>query len=95
MALFQGTKKLFGPLLDDLVCVSADKEVMELQVEACMRWRCFKGQEAVPGPLLDDLYCLSVVKEAMELQVEACMKEEDEVAAATITQAPSARARTS
>ncbi len=26
----------------------------------------------------------------MELQVEACMKEEDEVAAATITQAPSA-----
>jgi hypothetical protein len=31
----------------------------------------------------------------MELQVEACMKEEDEVAVATITQAPSARARTS
>jgi hypothetical protein len=30
----------------------------------------------------------------MELQVEACMKEEDEVAAATITQALSARART-
>jgi hypothetical protein len=47
------------------------------------------------GPLLDDLYCVSVVKEAMELQVEACMKEEDEVAAATITEAPSARARTS
>jgi hypothetical protein len=58
MALLQGTKKLFGPLLNDLDCVS-------------------------------------VVKEAMELQVEACMKEEDEVAAATITQAPSARARTS
>ncbi len=35
----------------------------------------------------------TVFKEAMELQVEACMKEEDEVAAATITQAPSARAR--
>jgi hypothetical protein len=48
MALLQGTKKLFGPLLDGLDCVSA-------------------------------------VKEAMELQVEACMKEEDEVAAATIT----------
>ena len=58
MALLQGTKKLFGPLLDDLDCDSA-------------------------------------VKEAMEVQVEACMKEEDEVAVATITQAPSSRARTS
>jgi hypothetical protein len=58
LALLQGTKKLFGPLLDDLDRVSA-------------------------------------LKKAMELQVEACMKEEDEVAAATITQAPSARARTS
>jgi hypothetical protein len=58
MALLQGTKKLFGPLLDDLDCVSA-------------------------------------IKEAMELQVEACMKEDYEVAAATITQAPSARARKS
>jgi hypothetical protein len=36
MALLQGTKKLFGPLLDDLYCVSAVKEVMELQVDACM-----------------------------------------------------------
>jgi hypothetical protein len=45
------------------------------------------------GPLLDDLDCLSAVKEAMELQVEAGMKEEGEVAVATITQAPSARAR--
>jgi hypothetical protein len=58
MALLQGTKKLFGPLLNDLDRVNA-------------------------------------IKEAMELQVEACMKEEDEVAAAGITQAPSARARTS
>ncbi len=58
MALLQGTKKLFGPLLDDLDCVSA-------------------------------------VKDAMEFQVEAFMKEEDEMAAATITQTPSARARTS
>jgi hypothetical protein len=57
MGLLQGTKKLFGPLLDDLDCVSAIK--------------------------------------AMEFQAEACMNEEDEVAAATITQAPSARARTS
>jgi hypothetical protein len=58
MALLQETKKLFSPLLDDLDCVRA-------------------------------------IKEAMELQVQACMKEEDEVAAATITQAPSAKARTS
>jgi hypothetical protein len=36
MALFQGIKKLFGPLLDDLDCVSDFKEAMELQVEACM-----------------------------------------------------------
>jgi hypothetical protein len=46
------------------------------------------------GPLLDDLNCVSTVKEAMELQVEACIKEEDKVAAAIITQAPSATART-
>jgi hypothetical protein len=36
MALLQGTKKLFGPLLDDLDCVNAIKEAMELQIEACM-----------------------------------------------------------
>jgi hypothetical protein len=36
MALFQEIKKLFGPLLDDLDCVCAVKEAMELQVEACM-----------------------------------------------------------
>jgi hypothetical protein len=36
MALFKGIKKLFGPLLDDLDCVSVVKETMELQVEACM-----------------------------------------------------------
>jgi hypothetical protein len=36
MALLQGTKKLFGPLLDGLEVdgVSAVKEVMELQVQA-------------------------------------------------------------
>ncbi len=34
MALLQGIRKLFGPLLDELDCVSAVKEVMELQVEA-------------------------------------------------------------
>ncbi len=47
------------------------------------------------GPLLDDLDCVSAIKKATELQVDTYMKEEDEVAAATITQVPSARARTS
>ena len=36
MVLLQGIKKLFVPLLDDLDCVSAIKEAMELQVESCM-----------------------------------------------------------
>ncbi len=36
MALFQEIKKLFSPLLHDLDCVSAVKEAMKLQVEACM-----------------------------------------------------------
>ncbi len=36
MALLQGIKKLFGPLLDGLDCVSATKKAMELQEEACM-----------------------------------------------------------
>ncbi len=36
MGLLQGIKKLLGPLLDDLDCVSAFKEAMELEVEACM-----------------------------------------------------------
>ncbi len=34
--MLQGIKNLFGPLLDDLDCVSAVEEAMELQVEACM-----------------------------------------------------------
>ena len=37
MALLQGIKKLFGPHLDDLDCISAVKVAMELQVEACMK----------------------------------------------------------
>jgi hypothetical protein len=36
MALLQEIKELFSPLLDGLDCVSAIKEAMELQVEACM-----------------------------------------------------------
>jgi hypothetical protein len=53
-----------------------------------------QGIKKLFGPLLDDLDCVCTVKEAMELQVEACIKEEDKVAAAIITQAPSATART-
>ncbi len=44
MALLQRTKKLFGPLLDDLDYVIARKEAMELQVESYMRWRFFKHE---------------------------------------------------
>jgi hypothetical protein len=36
MVLLQGIRKLFGPLLDEIDCVSAVKKAMELQVEACM-----------------------------------------------------------
>jgi hypothetical protein len=36
MVLSQGIKKLFDPLLDDLDCVSAIKEAMKLQIDACM-----------------------------------------------------------
>jgi hypothetical protein len=50
MALLQGTKKLFGPLLDDLDCVSAVIEATELQVEACMLWRCFNGPRSCSAP---------------------------------------------
>ncbi len=36
IVLLQGITELFGPLLDDLDCVSAIKEAMEFQVEpAC------------------------------------------------------------
>jgi hypothetical protein len=34
--MLQRIKKLFGPLIDELDCVSVIKEAMELQVEACM-----------------------------------------------------------
>jgi hypothetical protein len=47
MALLQGTKKLFGPLLDDLDCVNAVKEAMELQVEAYKNGAASRDQEAV------------------------------------------------
>jgi hypothetical protein len=75
MALLQGIKKLFGPLLDDQDCISAVKEAFagsSLHVMAMLQ-----GIKKLVGLLLDDLDCVSAVKEAMELQVEACMKEED------------------
>ncbi len=34
--MLQGIEKPLGPLLDELDCVSAIKEEMELQLEACM-----------------------------------------------------------
>jgi hypothetical protein len=91
MALLQGIKKLFGPLLDDLDCVSAFKEAMagrSLHVMALLQ-----GIKKLFGPLLDDLDCISAVKVAMELQVEACMKRKR--GGSCYTQAPSTRARTS
>ncbi len=74
MAQFQEIKKLFGPLLDDLDCVSDVKERGHgvagrgLHVMAL-----FQGTKKLFGPLLDDRYRVSAVKEAMELQIEACM----------------------
>jgi hypothetical protein len=74
MALLQGIRKLFGPLLDDLNCVSAVSEAMELQEEASMcMMALLQGIKKLFGPLLDDLDCVSAIKEAIELQVEACM----------------------
>jgi hypothetical protein len=73
MALLQGTKKLFGPLLDDLDCVSAVKEAMELQVETACDGALQRTTKLF-SPLLDDLDCVSAVKEAMESQVRAYMR---------------------
>jgi hypothetical protein len=47
MALLQGIKKLFGPLLDELDCVSAVKEAMELQVEPACDGPVSEDHEAV------------------------------------------------
>ncbi len=63
MALLQGIKKLFGPLLDDLDCISAVKEAMELQVEAFMWCPASKEIKKLFGPLLDDLDFVSAVKD--------------------------------
>ena len=64
MALLQGTKKMFGPLLDDLDCVSAIKEAMagrSLHVMVLLQ-----GIKKLFGPHLDDLDCVSAIKVAME-----------------------------
>jgi hypothetical protein len=72
MALLQGFKKLFGPLLEDLDCDGAIKghgvAGRGLHVMALLQ-----GIKKLFGPLLNDLDCVSAIKEAMELQVEACM----------------------
>jgi hypothetical protein len=63
MALLQGIRKLFGPLLDDLDCISAVKEAMEMQVEACMLCPASKVIKKLFGPLLDDLDFVSAIKD--------------------------------
>ena len=72
--MLQGIKNLFGPLLDELDCVSAVKEAtMEFQVEPACDGPASKEIKKLFGPLLDDLDYVSAVKETIELQVEACM----------------------
>ncbi len=45
--MLQGIKNLFGPLLDELDCVSAVKEAMEFQVEPVFDGPASRDQEAV------------------------------------------------
>ena len=45
--MFQGIKKLFGPLLDKHYCVSAVKEAMEFQIEPACDGPASRDQEAV------------------------------------------------
>jgi hypothetical protein len=83
LALLQGIRKRFGPLLDDLDCVSAIKRDHGVAGRGLHVMALLQGIRKLFGPLLDDLDCVSTVE-----------VEEDEVAAAIITKAPSARART-
>jgi hypothetical protein len=71
--MLQGIKNLFGPLLDELDCVSAVKEATEFQVEPECDGPASREIRKLFGPLLNDLDYVSAIKEAMELQVEACM----------------------
>jgi len=68
MALLQGIKKCFRPLLDDLDCRLA----AAFHPRFCLVWL----QRLDPN-------CVSAIKEAEVLQVESCMKEEAEVATAS------------
>jgi hypothetical protein len=45
--MLQGIKNLFGPLLDELDCVSAFKEAIVLQVEPACDGPASRDQEAV------------------------------------------------
>ncbi len=45
--MLQGIKNLFGPLLDELDCVSAVKEAMKFQVEPACDGPASRDQEAV------------------------------------------------
>jgi hypothetical protein len=63
MAVLQGIKKLFGPLLDDLDCVSAVKEAMEMHAGRGLHvMLLLQGIKKLFGPLLDDLDCDNAVK---------------------------------
>jgi hypothetical protein len=68
LALLQGIKKRFDPLLNDLEC--------QLAAAFHPRFRLMWLQNREPDRV-------NAVKEAMVSQVEACLKEEDEVAAAS------------
>jgi len=56
MALLQGIRKLFGPLLDELDCVSAVKEAMEFAGRVLHVMALLQGIRKLFGPLLDDLW---------------------------------------
>ncbi len=65
MALLQGIRKLFGPLLDDLECVGVIKEAMEFAGRGLHVMALLQGIKKLFSHMLDDLDCVSAVKEAM------------------------------
>ena len=69
----QGIKKQFGPLLDELDCVSAVNKRPIHAGRGLHVMALLQGIKKLFGPMLDDLDCVSAIKEAIELQVEACM----------------------
>jgi hypothetical protein len=64
---------MFGPLLDDLDCISAVKKGHGVVGRGLHVMALLQGTKKLFGPLPDDLDCVSAVKEAMELQIEAYM----------------------